>query len=161
MPNGLLTSPSPDPGSSSLPSQTSQPLLRGPRPSGILQNLRSLELQCDGLRQFVIHALNDAMVAFAGTLCTIRVSVSRRFIKPWDTEWTAKSIMTRRTVRMREPLEDEPWANWIGGGPGQVLPFPLLQLRTLLIWGGEALDMEIGSFEQCPNLESLLIQYGD
>jgi hypothetical protein len=156
----LLTSTtSPRPGSPSSPSMTSQLLLREPRPSGILQNLRSLVLQSEGPHQFVVHALNDAMVAFAGTLCKLRVSDSR-FIKPWD-EWNARSIMAQRRVRMCKLLEDEPWANWIGKGPGQVLPFPLLQLRTLSICIDEAFDMEIGSFEQYPNLESLLIQYGN
>ncbi|KAG0204604.1 hypothetical protein BGX31_003133 [Mortierella sp. GBA43] len=155
IPNGF-TSPSPGPGS--LPSQTSR-LLCGPRPSGILPNLKSLELDWDGSHQFVVHALNDAMVAFAGTLCTIVVH-GYGFTEPWDDEWDALSIMAQRRVRMSKPLEDEPWANTIGGGPGQVLPFPLLQLRSLLIHLGDTLDIQIGSFEQCPNLESLVIRYG-
>ncbi|KAG0195428.1 hypothetical protein BGX31_006276, partial [Mortierella sp. GBA43] len=96
------------------------------------------------------------MVAFAGTLCNLRVRGSR-FITPWNIEWNAQFIMTQRRIRMCKLLEDEPWANWIGGGSGQVLPFPLLQLRTLSICIDEAFDMEIGSLEQCPNLESLEI----
>ncbi|KAI8349111.1 hypothetical protein B0O80DRAFT_460742 [Mortierella sp. GBAus27b] len=158
----LLLTSSPRPGSPSSPSPTPRLLLQPhrPRPSGILQNLRSLELYSDGPHQFLLHALNDAMVAFAGTLCELRVHGSR-FIKPWYIEWNAQFIMTQRRIRMCKLLEDEPWANWIGGGSGQVLPFPLLQLRTLSICIDEAFEMEIGSLEQCPNLESLEILYGN
>ncbi|KAG0208182.1 hypothetical protein BGX31_002414, partial [Mortierella sp. GBA43] len=132
-------------------------LLRGPRPSGILQNLKSLELHSHGPYEFLVHALNDAMVAFAGTLCTIQVGGSNS-TKHSD-EWDAESIMSLRKARMSKLLEDEPWANTIGGS-SKVLPFPLLQLRSLSIAFYHTFAVQIGSFEQCPNLESLEIQFG-
>ncbi|KAG0220548.1 hypothetical protein B0O80DRAFT_531972 [Mortierella sp. GBAus27b] len=132
------------------------PLLR-PQSSGILRNLRTLDMYSGHPYRFLIHALNDAMVAFADTLRTVRVHSYHD--NHFGDTWHAESLLRRRRARMTMPLYHVPWANTIGGG-ADFLPFPLLQLRTLSIDLAVIANVQVGTFEQCPNLESLEIGFG-
>ncbi|KAK3821153.1 MAG: hypothetical protein J3Q66DRAFT_332712 [Benniella sp.] len=128
-----------------------------PRASGVLPNLETLDLFSDSPYRFIIHALNDAMVACASSLRTIRVHGCPDLRTPDG--WHPESILARRRARLAIPLYHVPWANTIGGG-SDFLPFLLPRLKTLDIRLRQIASVQIGSFSQCPNLEHLSLWFG-
>ncbi|KAF9363970.1 hypothetical protein BGX34_002909 [Mortierella sp. NVP85] len=128
-----------------------------PRSSGILPNLETLDLFSDSPYRFIIYALNDAMVACAGSLRNIRVHGCPDMRTPDG--WHPESILARRRARLAMPLYHVPWANTICGG-ADFLPFLLPRLKSFDVRLRQIASVQIGSLSQCPNLEHLSLWFG-
>ncbi|KAG0315334.1 hypothetical protein BGZ99_007526, partial [Dissophora globulifera] len=127
---------------------------------GILKHLQTLNLHSTQPYRFAIHALNDAMVAFADSLQNVKLNSIHTFPGPRITT-TEEVALYRNPVHMRSSrrslrLYTVPWANTIGDWPR-----PLPQLRTLSVSLWHVASVEIGSLDQCPNLRKLKIRFGN
>ncbi|KAF9926903.1 DNA-directed RNA polymerase II subunit rpb1 [Linnemannia zychae] len=119
-----------------------------------LPPLQSVNFWSDQPYRFSIHAFNDCMTAFAPTLTDIDVRNCHEFffghhgnIHPW---------VLQKYLENSRPLYDAPLANRIGDWP-----FPLPQLRSLKIFLAQVQSIEIGSLDQCQNLEELFLAFGN
>ncbi|KAG0320630.1 hypothetical protein BGZ99_004402 [Dissophora globulifera] len=125
--------------------------------TGILKHLQTLKLYTPHPYRFAIHALNDAMVAFAGSLQDVTLRYPSPSLYPWfieeDSLYRNPAIMRRARRSLR--LKSVPWANTIGDWPR-----PLPQLQTLTIFLSYVASVDIGSLDQCHNLRKLEIHYG-
>ncbi|KAG0304038.1 hypothetical protein BGZ99_002526, partial [Dissophora globulifera] len=154
----------PKPSITVISSISSTPLTHGHQhPSsstGILKHLQTLELNTRSPYRFGIHALNDAMVAFADSLRNVKLQCIQTYLHP-RINTTEDVVLYRNPALMRRArrslrLYSVPWANIIGNWPR-----PLPQLQTLTIYFASVASADIGSLDQCHNLRELEIQYRD
>ncbi|KAF8978463.1 hypothetical protein BGZ46_006445 [Entomortierella lignicola] len=128
-------------------------LVRNSNPSSserLLKNLESLELWTNHSYNSAIQALNDAMFAFSTSLRSINLSVNKDY---YDT-WIPIVVRNTRTMNALQ-LHHLDSATTIGDWP-LLLP----QLKSIRINLSGAGSIKVGSFENCPNLESLEIFFG-
>ncbi|KAG0320632.1 hypothetical protein BGZ99_004404, partial [Dissophora globulifera] len=154
----------PKPCTSTTSSISSTSLIHGyPHQSsstGILKHLQTLKLYTQNPYRFAIHALNDAMVAFADSLRHVKLECVHPYQNPQITT-AAEAALYRNPALMRRArrslrLYTVPWANTIGDWPR-----PLPQLQSLTIHLSRIGSVDIGSLDQCSNLRELEIRYGD
>ncbi|KAF9436153.1 hypothetical protein BGZ76_004689 [Entomortierella beljakovae] len=118
----------------------------------ILPCLEQLELWSDRPHRFGLCALNDAMVAFAPSLKHVSLRVARDNYS--DTPWIPNSLRKAKAI-ISHHLNSIPWANQIGEWP---LLLPRLQFIEIDLCYVACID--VGSFNNCPNLEELKVQFG-
>ncbi|KAG0309394.1 hypothetical protein BGZ98_002900 [Dissophora globulifera] len=127
---------------------------------GILRHLQTLELYTKYPYRFGIHALNDAMAAFADSLRNVKLHCTQAYRRHRidtieDVVLHGDPLLMRRSRRSLR-LCTVPWANTIGDWPR-----PLPQLQTLIIYFSGVASVDIGSLDQCHSLRELDIRYGD
>ncbi|KAK3839530.1 MAG: hypothetical protein JOS17DRAFT_798988 [Linnemannia elongata] len=121
-------------------------------PRTLLPRLDHLDLGSGRPYRFDIHALNDGMTAFSQTLTNVNLKNSHGF-RVNDREEEAWFL--DRDLDLSRQIRMTPLANTIGDWP-----FLLPQLRSLDIYIRCAGSLQVGSFDQCPNLEELSLHYG-
>ncbi|KAF9151262.1 hypothetical protein BG015_006879 [Linnemannia schmuckeri] len=120
--------------------------------SPLLPALNSLHFWSDRPYRFTIHALNDSMAAFAESLGNVHISNSQEFCdrgqepNPWVLQQDLEKSRLVRTA---------PLANGIGNWP-----YPLPRLRSLKIDLKCTSTIQVGSLDQCFNLEDLDLRFG-
>ncbi|KAG0219547.1 hypothetical protein BGX33_002492 [Mortierella sp. NVP41] len=121
--------------------------------STFLPMLEKLELWSERPYRYSIHALNDSMVAFAKSLRTVNLFSNQEYrnqsqagMAPW---------LLSRALELSRQIRTAPLANSIGDWP-----FPLPFLRVIRIELKRVASVNIGSLDQCPNLEELVIRFG-
>ncbi|KAF9128919.1 hypothetical protein BGX30_014147 [Mortierella sp. GBA39] len=120
--------------------------------STLLPALDDLSLWSDRPYRFTIHALNDSMAAFAKSLRTVNITNCHKFrIRDQEPNpWVLQQDMEKSRLVKTAPL-----ANGIGDWPS-----PLPQLRSLVIDLHCTSTIQIGSLDQCFNLENLDLRFG-
>lgn len=118
--------------------------------STLLPVLNDLCLRSERPYRFTIQALNDSMTAFAKSLREVSVFCHEYPNRPEPNPWVLQKDMEKSRLIRTAPL-----ANGIGDWP-----FPLPQLRSLTINLGCTSTIQIGSLDQCFNLEDLEFKFG-
>ncbi|KAF8975081.1 hypothetical protein BGZ46_009461 [Entomortierella lignicola] len=115
-----------------------------------LRNLESLSLWTDRSYNSAIQAFNDALFAFSTTLRSISLSVDVTY----SHELIPVAIRNTRTLEAILLLQRAS-ATSIGDWT-YVLPW----LRSITVHLNGVSSIKVGSFSQCPNLESLDFRFG-
>ncbi|KAG9061253.1 hypothetical protein KI688_007591 [Linnemannia hyalina] len=120
--------------------------------SNLLPALDDLSLWSDRPYRFTIHVLNDSMAAFAKSLRNVHISNRHTFRNRGQepNPWVLQQDMEKSRLIRTAPL-----ANGIGDWPS-----PLPQLRSLTIDLNCTSTIQIGSLDQCFNLENLELRFG-
>ncbi|KAG0304619.1 hypothetical protein BGZ97_001395 [Linnemannia gamsii] len=121
-------------------------------PRTLLPRLDKLRLRTDRPYRFDIHALNDGMTAFSQTLKDVSVRNTHGFSQA---DQQKEAWFLDRDLDLSRQIRIAPLANTIGDWP-----FLLPQLRSLNIHIRCAASLIVGSFDMCPNLEELTLNYG-
>ncbi|KAF8975080.1 hypothetical protein BGZ46_009460 [Entomortierella lignicola] len=114
-----------------------------------LKKLEKLELITYHSYNSAIQVFNDAMVAFSNTLRSIRLLV----IKGYVGNLTPIFLRNARVMTALQ-LHQRPSATMIGDWP-----YLLPRLKDILISLNCVASVKVGSFKQCPNLETLVLRY--
>ncbi|KAF9207076.1 hypothetical protein BGZ49_001233 [Haplosporangium sp. Z 27] len=115
-----------------------------------LRKLEKLELLTMHSYNSAIQAFNDAMFAFSPTLQSINLKV----IIDFDDDLPPIAVKNARLLTALQ-LQQRPSATSIGDWPC-LLPW----LRAISIRLEGVASLKVGSFKQCPNLESLVFEFG-
>ncbi|KAG0291035.1 hypothetical protein BGZ96_005567 [Linnemannia gamsii] len=120
--------------------------------SALLPALDDLYLWSDRPYRFTIHALNDSMAAFSKSLGKVHIINCHEFRTQGQESnpWVLQQDLEKSQMVLTAPL-----ANVIGNWPS-----PLPQLRSLKIDLRCTLTIQIGSLDQCFNLEELDLRFG-
>ncbi|KAF9349474.1 hypothetical protein BGX26_012236 [Mortierella sp. AD094] len=120
--------------------------------TNLLNSLKSLKLYSTHSYRSAIHTMNDAMVAFAGSIQEIELI--GHYLE--EDHWTLfSSSLVKEWDRNSFRLRNNPWANQVGEWP-LLLP----QLRKICITLHDVACIQVGSFSQCPNLEVIEMKFG-
>ncbi|KAG0210460.1 hypothetical protein BGX28_009270 [Mortierella sp. GBA30] len=117
----------------------------------ILQKVEMVDLTSDLPYRFLVHATNDAMTAFAGSLKSFRAYSYERTQQPAFIESTALETWVQTAVSLRSLTVANSVGKW---------PFQLPLLKSLHLDMAPARNLQVGSFDQCPNLEDIFISFG-
>ncbi|KAF8930655.1 hypothetical protein BGZ47_000456 [Haplosporangium gracile] len=117
--------------------------------SPLLPALDDLYFWSDRPYRFIIHALNDSMAAFAKSLRNVHIVSSLGF-RNRNQEWVLQQDLEKSRLVQTASL-----ANGIGNWPS-----PLPRLRSLRIDLRCTSTIQIGSLDQCFNLEDLDLSFG-
>ncbi|KAF9124671.1 hypothetical protein BGW39_007980 [Mortierella sp. 14UC] len=118
----------------------------------LLPRLENLELKTSRPYCFNIHALNDAMAAFSQTLKKVKVWNGHGFDKHDEehNQWfRGRDLANSRQIRTA------PLASSIGNWP-----FLLPRLSSISIVLYCVGSLCVGTFDHCPSLEALVLNYG-
>lgn len=120
--------------------------------STLLPALDDLYFWSDRPYRFTIHALNDSMAAFSKSLGKVHIINSHEFRTRGQepNPWVLQQDLEKSRMVLTAPL-----ANGIGNWP-----FPLPRLRSLKIDLRCTSTIQIGSLDQCFNLEELDLRFG-
>ncbi|KAF9434338.1 hypothetical protein BGZ76_008196 [Entomortierella beljakovae] len=115
-----------------------------------LMKVVDLEISSDQVYHAAIRAFNDAMMAFASSLRTVKL---RHVIdyREHKLPYVSRNLMTLRSLQ----LQRIPLANVVG-----VFPSMLPNLTSLKIILDHALSINVGDFSTCPNLEEFELEFG-
>ncbi|KAG0011716.1 hypothetical protein BGZ80_000462 [Entomortierella chlamydospora] len=114
-----------------------------------LKNLETLELRTSRSYNFVIHALSDAVDAFSTSLRKIQV----KFRNDFDDQipYPLRNAQTMESLRLQRLAPATTIGDW------SVL-LPNLRIFKINLKGVASIN--VGSFDQCPNLSILEIRFG-
>ncbi|KAG0317957.1 hypothetical protein BGZ97_004587 [Linnemannia gamsii] len=120
--------------------------------STLLPALDDLYFWSDRPYRFSIHALNDSMAAFSKSLGQVHIINSHDFCtrRQETNPWVLQQDLEKSRMIRTAPL-----SNGIGDWP-----FPLPRLRSLKIDLRCTSTIQIGSLDQCFNLEDLDLRFG-
>ncbi|KAF9433327.1 hypothetical protein BGZ76_009609 [Entomortierella beljakovae] len=114
-----------------------------------LKNLKSLIIESCQVYQSAVKAFNDSLVAFAQTLETVQLvhhcSYDSQDPNVVQNKWTLRSLQLQQLAS----------ATTIGD-----IPVLLPRLEKMLIYLNDVSNINVGSFDNCPNLKELDILFG-
>ncbi|KAF9387236.1 hypothetical protein BGX21_000619 [Mortierella sp. AD011] len=120
-----------------------------PPPRRALKNLETLELRTSRSYNFVIYALSDAVDAFSTSLRKIQVKFRNDFDE--QIPYPLRNAQTMESLRLQRLVSATMIGNW------SVL-LPNLRIFEINLKGVSSIN--VGSFDQCPNLSILEIRFG-
>ncbi|KAF8978464.1 hypothetical protein BGZ46_006446 [Entomortierella lignicola] len=115
-----------------------------------LGKLESLELSADYSYNSAIQVFNDAMIAFSSSLRTIDLRV-RGKLRDYSTPIAVKNSRTMKSLQLHLLASATSIGEW---------PSLLPCLTVIKVYLVDVVTINIGSLEQCPNLEILEIHFG-
>ncbi|KAF9378672.1 hypothetical protein BGX21_002845 [Mortierella sp. AD011] len=115
-----------------------------------LGSLENLELWTGHSYNFVIHAFNDAMTAFSSSLRSIKL-VFRKHLQDARVPTVLRNARTLHLLQLQRQASASTVGDW---------PFLLPHLRIIEISLNNVACINIGSLDNCPNLEMLEIRFG-
>ncbi|KAF8959562.1 hypothetical protein BGZ46_001730 [Entomortierella lignicola] len=115
-----------------------------------LRNLESLRLATYHSYNSAIQAFNDGMFAFSTSLRSIRLVVYEDDIEERE-PFKLRNIRTLKALQLHRLASATSIGDW---------PCLLPQLDSIKIYLDNVVNINVGSFKQCPNLRSLELHFG-
>ncbi|KAF9197644.1 hypothetical protein BGZ49_001826 [Haplosporangium sp. Z 27] len=115
-----------------------------------LRNLESLRLTTYHSYNSAIQAFNDGMFAFSTSLRSIRLVVYEDDIEERE-PFELRNIRTLKALQLHRLASATSIGDW---------PCLLPQLDSIKIYLDNVVNINVGSFKQCPNLRSLELHFG-